>query len=61
VNWCKQTWNMKWLNAFAGTWVELGPEELGGVTFDGHSIIYALKEPVAGHAYTRATYTNISD
>ena len=37
------------------------PEELGGVTFDGQSIIYAFKEPVAAHAYTRATYTNISE
>jgi len=36
------------------------PEELGGVSFDGQSIIYAFKEPVAAHAYTRATYTNIS-
>jgi hypothetical protein len=57
----KQTWNMKWLNALAGTWVDLGPEELGGVNFDGRSIIYAFREPVAGHAYTRATYANISD
>jgi hypothetical protein len=56
----KQMWNMKWVNALAGTWVDLGPEELGGVTFDGDSIIYAFKEPVAAHAYTRATYTNIS-
>jgi hypothetical protein len=56
----KQIWNIKWLNALAGTWVDLGPEELGGVRFDGQSIIYAFKEPVAAHAYTRATYTNIS-
>ena len=56
-----QTWNMKWLNALAGTWVDLGPEELGGVSFDGHSIIYALREPVAAHAYTRATYTTNSE
>ncbi len=55
-----QVWNMKWLNARAGTWVDLGPEELGGVTFDGQSIIYAFREPMAGHTYTRATYTNIS-
>ena len=26
----KQIWNIKWLNALAGTWVDLGPEELGG-------------------------------
>lgn len=57
----RQVWNMKWLNALAGTWVDLGPEELGGVSLDGHSIVYAFKEPMAGHAYTRATYTNISD
>jgi hypothetical protein len=31
------------------------------VTFDGHSIMYAFKEPVAAHAFTRATYTNISE
>jgi hypothetical protein len=56
----KQIWNIKWVNALTGTWVDLGPEELGGVKFDGQSIIYSLKEPVAAHAFTRATYTNIS-
>ncbi len=57
----RQTWNMKWLTALAGTWVDLVPEELGGVRFDDQSIIYAFKEPVAAHAYTRATYTNTSE
>jgi hypothetical protein len=38
-----------------------GPEELGGVTFDGQSIIYTFNEPVAAHAFTCATYTNISE
>lgn len=57
----KQTWNMKWLNALAGRWVDLGPEELGGVSLDGRSITYVLEEPVAAHAYTRATYTDISE
>jgi hypothetical protein len=56
----RQIWNIKWLNALSGTWVDLGPEELGGVRFDCDSIIYAFKEPVAAHAYTRAAYTNIS-
>jgi hypothetical protein len=56
----RQTWNLRWLNALDGTWVDLGPEELGGVRFDGESISYVFKEPVAAHAYTRATYTNIS-
>jgi hypothetical protein len=57
----KQAWTIKWLNALAGTWVDLGPEELGGVTFDGQSIMYAFREPMADHTYTRATYTNISE
>jgi hypothetical protein len=57
----QQQWNIKWLNALTGRWTDLGPGELGGVQFDGHSIVYAFKEPQAGHAYTRATYTNISD
>lgn len=57
----KQTWNMKWLNALAGTWTDLVSEELGGVRFDGQSIMYAFKEPMAGHSYTRATYTKDSE
>ncbi len=57
----KKTWNIKWLHALSGTWVDLGPEELGGVSFAGKSVSYVMKEPMAEHAYTRATYTNISD
>jgi hypothetical protein len=56
----QRTWNIKWLNALAGTWTDLGSEEFGGVSFDGQSVTYAFKEPMAAHAYTRATYTNIS-
>jgi hypothetical protein len=59
----KQTWNIKWLNALTGTWTDLAPSELGGVSYTGQSIIYAFKElaPVdATHTYTRATYTNTS-
>jgi hypothetical protein len=60
----KQIWNIKWLNALTGTWMNLAPSELGGVKFNGQSITYAFKElaPVdAAHAYTRATYTSISN
>ena len=56
----KKSWNLKWLNALTGTWTDLGPEELGGVVADGKAISYRMKEPVARHAFTRATYTNIS-
>lgn len=57
----KKLWNLKWLNALAGTWVDLGPEELGGVTVDERAIRYSMQEPVAAHTLTRATYTNFSE
>src|SRR5215469_10198117 len=56
----KNSWNMKWLNALAGTWIDLGSEELGGVGAYEKSISYSMKEPLAQHALTPATYTNIS-
>lgn len=56
----KKTWNLKWLNALAGTWVDLGSEDLGGVKADGKTITYSMKEPLAAHRLTRATYTNNS-
>jgi len=37
-----QTWNIKWLNALNGTWMNLSPSELGGVKYYGQSITYAL-------------------
>jgi len=57
----KKTWAMKWLNALAGTWFDLGPEELGGVQADEKAITYVIHEPVGPHKFTRATYTNISE
>jgi hypothetical protein len=57
----RKTWNLKWLHAQTGAWVDLGPEELGGVRFDGPSVVYVFREPMAAHAYTRATYTSVSD
>jgi hypothetical protein len=45
----------------AGTWLDLGPSDLGGVTIDEHSVSYVFKEPVADHTFTRAIYTNIAD
>src|SRR5215469_5690428 len=40
-----QIWKIKWLNALDGTWWDLGPEELGGVRFDGQSVTYSFREP----------------
>jgi hypothetical protein len=59
-NAAQQIWKIKWLNALTGTWNDLGAEDLGGVKFDGPSVSYVFREPVAAHLYTRATYTNIS-
>jgi hypothetical protein len=59
----KQSWNIKWLNALTGTWTDLTPPELGGVTYQGPSISYAFKEVApmdSAHTYTRVTYTNDS-
>lgn len=59
----KKAWNMKWLNALAGIWTDLGPEELGGVRADEKSISYSMKErlpSMPSHAFTHATYANIS-
>ena len=61
-----KTWNIKWLNALAGTWVDLGPEELGGVKANEKAITYLMKEDARGrsdaaHVLTRATYTNNSE
>lgn len=70
----KQVWNIKWLNALAGTWTDLTSEQFGGVRFDGESVTYVFKEPVtpppapglreeyptAQWPFMRATYTNIS-
>jgi len=57
----KQIWNIKWLNALTGTWNDLGSQDLGGVKFEGPSVSYVFREPLAAHLYTRATYTNISN
>jgi hypothetical protein len=57
----QKSWNIKWVDALSGRWTDLGPEELGGVQFDGASVSYGFKEPMMPHAFTRSTYTNISE
>ncbi|HEY0702038.1 MAG TPA: hypothetical protein VGD60_04655 [Candidatus Acidoferrales bacterium] len=56
----KKKWNMKWLNALAGDWTDLGTDEMGGVRVDEKTISYVVKEPMAAHALTRITFTNDS-
>ncbi len=57
----KKSWNIKWLNALTGTWVDLGTEELGGVHIGEKGITYRYKENATSPGETRATYTNISE
>ncbi|MEL7834274.1 hypothetical protein [Fodinibius sp. Rm-B-1B1-1] len=33
-------WNMKWLEALSGTWLDLGTQELGGVQITDTTIVY---------------------
>lgn len=55
-----KSWNIKFLNALTGTWIDLGTEDLGGVHIDEKGITYSMKEPAVAGALTRATYMNIS-
>ena len=57
----KRVWNIRWLNGLTGTWTDLVSDELGGVVFGEQSVTYAFKEPTADQAYTRATYTSVSE
>lgn len=54
-------WHVKWLDALSGSWTDLVSQELGGISFEGRSLRYIFREPMAGHAYTRATYTSVDD
>ncbi|MGC1380222.1 MAG: hypothetical protein WA814_04280 [Candidatus Baltobacteraceae bacterium] len=56
----KGRWNIRWLNALDGSWLDLASKELGGVRVDGRSVSYIFREPMVGHAFTRATHTSHS-
>jgi hypothetical protein len=56
----RKKWNLRWLDAFSGAWTNLAPLEFGGVTFADKSISYILREPMAGHNLTKATYVRNS-
>ncbi len=44
----KSAWIMKWHDALASTWLDLGPDDLGGVQVDGTSITYQHHVPPNG-------------
>ena len=56
----KKTWVMRWLDATSSFWVELGPEELGGVRVNLETITFNLIDRFAPDAVSRVTFANIS-
>ncbi len=50
---------MKWHDALASTWIDLGPAELGGVQADGTSITFKHKVPPDD--LLRCTFSDISE
>jgi hypothetical protein len=56
----KKTWVMRWLDATHSFWVELGPEELGGVRVTPTTITFNLIDRFAPAALCRVTFSDIS-
>ena len=56
----KKTWVMRWLTTGA-SWVELGPEKLGGVRVTPKTITFNLIDTFAPDALSRVTFSNISE
>jgi hypothetical protein len=57
----KKTWMMRWLNARGSFWLELGPEQLGGVRVTNETITFDFIDTLAPDAITRVTFSNITD
>ncbi|UCG52917.1 MAG: hypothetical protein JSW58_04995 [Candidatus Latescibacterota bacterium] len=64
----KGVWVMKWHDALASTWLDLGPEELGGVQVSDTSITFRHHVPpdLVGKLFPpqslfRVTFSNISE
>ena len=54
----KKAWVMKWQEALTSTWLDLGPDELGGVRVNDTSITY--KAQFRPNEIHRMNYLNIS-
>ena len=57
----KKTWVLRWLNATGSVWLELGPEEFGGVRANDRTITLNLIDTFAPDVLSRATFLNISE
>lgn len=56
----KKAWVMRWLNS-TGFWLELGPEELGGVRVTPDTITFNLIDTYTPNALSRVTFSDISE
>lgn len=57
----KKAWVMRWLNATGSSWLELGPEKLGGVRVTPKTITFNFIDTPAPDALYRVTFSNISE
>lgn len=55
----RRTWIMKWLNA-KGFWLDLVPEDLGGVRVEPEIVTFDYVDKFAPNALNRVTFSNIS-
>jgi len=55
----RKTWVMRWLNATGSFWLELGPENLGGIRVAPKTITFNFIDTFAPDALTRVTFSNI--
>lgn len=55
----RDTWVMKWLDALASTWLDLGPEDLGGVQVNDTAITFKHRYPPG--QIVRVTISDISE
>ena len=56
----KKTWIMRWLDGTRSVWVDLGPQELGGVRVNADTIVFNLIDRFAPDAISRVTLSNMS-
>ena len=64
----RRAWIMKWLDAVDGAWLDLGPEDLGGVEVRPGTITFRHRRPSGrmsrlfpAHSLFRVTFTHLTD
>lgn len=56
----KKAWVMRWLNAVGSSWMELGPESLGGVRVASKTITFNFTDTSGLDVLTRVTFSNMT-